>query len=432
MQTALNIETLLNPIAGDAPSGEDLRYSEVYDHIKEARRADEQLAQGEWLTDVKTADWRKVAQLSTEALAERSKDMQIAVWLTEAWTHLHGYGGLAAGLELIHRLMQDFWPTLLPPIDDGDLDYRIGPLVFLNERLPSTVYRVPLCDPAHSRGFGYYHLEESRLVGAGHDLDKEQKKRREALIAEGKISAEDFTTAVNASSMTFYQNAANQLRRCRAALAELDRIATEKFAPNPPGFGHLIKAVESCSGFIERVAKDKSRSEVVPQEEEPAHEAPESRNPIEISDSGESMPQEAISSGQAISDITPGEQIVWRQVSRKLEQGMLKPAMDQLLSCAAISPSVRGKNRYYLMLAKLCLKADRADLASPITEELYQTIETMQLEKWEHSAWIADVVETLYRCMTATEQAQSDRSRILFQKLCLLNVAKAAAYRLNI
>jgi len=36
-------EGLLNPIPGENPSGQSLRYDPVYDKIREARRADEEL-----------------------------------------------------------------------------------------------------------------------------------------------------------------------------------------------------------------------------------------------------------------------------------------------------------------------------------------------------------------------------------------------------
>lgn len=43
---AIDIESLLIPIPGDNPSGENLRYAAVYSDIKEARRADDPLNGG--------------------------------------------------------------------------------------------------------------------------------------------------------------------------------------------------------------------------------------------------------------------------------------------------------------------------------------------------------------------------------------------------
>ncbi|MBI5062904.1 MAG: type VI secretion system protein TssA, partial [Desulfatitalea sp.] len=55
-----------------------------------------------------------------------------------------------------------------------------------------------------------------------------------------------------------------------------------------------------------------------------------------------------------------------------------------------------------------------------------------QLDKWEPPAWIADVVDTLFRCLAAAKQIETERARMLFQKLCMLDVTKAAAYRIGL
>lgn len=429
----MNIQALLEPISPTNPSGGDLRYSDVYDQIKEARRADEPLEQGEWQTEIKTADWRQVAKLASKALKEKTKDLQIAVWLTEAWVHLHGYAGLKAGLGLICGLLNTFWATLYPLIEDGDPDFRIGPLMLLNEKLPVIVFRVPLCDPAHAKGYNYYQREESLLVGFGQKLDKEQKQRREALISEGKISGEQFTAAVNASPLAYYKKISRELLQCRETLLTLVGIVAEKFSPDPPGFAQLMVSIDACSVIANRILDDKRKSEFVPEEDVETEAIEKGSNPskdtFDMETPATSSFDPTLPQAHAIVDISPTERILWQQVSQKVLKGCLKEAMDQLLSASALSPSIREKNRYLLLVAKLCLKAERADLARPIAEELYHLIETLQLEKWEHPSWIAEVVETLYRCLVAADELQSDHAKGLFRKLCLLSVTKAAAYR---
>lgn len=436
MDSALTLDDLLQPISHVSPSGDDLRYAPIYDQIKEARRADDVLEQGEWQTEVKNSDWRLVIKLCREALTTQTKDLQIAVWLTEAMIHHYGFAGLAAGLELIRKLIQDFWPTLYPSIEEGDLDYRIGPLTFLNERLPDSIYEVSLCDPIQTKGFNYRQWEESRLVGFNQNLDKEQRQRREILIGEGKISPEQFAVSINTCSMTFYSDVTEQLRKCSTAAQDLDIILNEKFAPDPPGLTKVIAAIAACARVVGRIFKDKNKSEIGPQEEtedgrtpgfSQAHLETFAVDPVSCSDqarAGIPMPVR-----NAISDISSSERWLWKQVLGALEQGHLKDAMDQLLSAAALAPSIREKNRYQLLVAKLCLKADRIDLAGPIVEELYKLIETLKLEKWEHPSWVADVVETLYRCLSANGAEETDRTKTLFEKLCLLNVTRAAVYR---
>src|SRR5579875_1098827 len=74
-------DDLLTPIPGANPSGASLRYDGITDAIKEARREEIDAPQGEWKTAIKTADHVQVIKLAGEALAKRSKDLQIAVWL---------------------------------------------------------------------------------------------------------------------------------------------------------------------------------------------------------------------------------------------------------------------------------------------------------------------------------------------------------------
>src|ERR1700694_6315960 len=112
-------DDLLNPIPGDNPSGANLRYAPVYDKIKEARRQDDDAPQGEWAHERKVADYKQVVKLASEALAAKSKDLQLAVWLTEAMLRTEGYAGLLASLKLCQSLIENFWDTLYPELEDG-------------------------------------------------------------------------------------------------------------------------------------------------------------------------------------------------------------------------------------------------------------------------------------------------------------------------
>ncbi|KAG0928498.1 hypothetical protein G6F31_017701 [Rhizopus arrhizus] len=90
-----DINALLQPIPGDAPCGVDLVFSPEFDAIREARRHDDpQLDQGDWVIDLKEADWPEVARICSTVLRERSKDIRIASWLAEAWAKTRGFAGL--------------------------------------------------------------------------------------------------------------------------------------------------------------------------------------------------------------------------------------------------------------------------------------------------------------------------------------------------
>jgi type VI secretion system protein ImpA len=80
-----------------------------------------------WQTELKRADWGAVEFLCSTALAERSKDLQLAAWLLEAWIQLDGFEGAARGLELIARLCMAFWDGMYPSLTE-ELEARLAPV----------------------------------------------------------------------------------------------------------------------------------------------------------------------------------------------------------------------------------------------------------------------------------------------------------------
>ena len=120
----IDFEALLTPISESNPSGEPQQYTGLYDEIREARRADDNLDQGAWQTGLKVADYREVISLSVPALTSQTKDLQICVWLTEALTKQNGFVGLRDSLRLIREIEENFWDTFYPEIDEGDMEGR--------------------------------------------------------------------------------------------------------------------------------------------------------------------------------------------------------------------------------------------------------------------------------------------------------------------
>ncbi len=431
----LTLETYTAPIPGATPSGVDLRYTPVYDQIKEAKRADDQLDRGEWHTELKRADWPVVGKLCGDALQQQTKDLQIAAWFAESLVHQYGFAGLAFSLELITQLLIDFWDTLHPAIEDGDLDFRIGPFTYLNEKLPAALCQVPLCDPERTKGFNYFDREGSRQVGFDNGLSKEQKERRQLLIEEGKISGEEFAAAVTMSPLVFYKALHKELEQCARQLKSLEKMVNQRFEPDPPGFSLLGDAMKDCTRVVKKILDEKQKSEIDPIDDEEAVTGDDDKMAHAfVAEEAVDLGEDAVSpflEQNAISDISADERAIWKAVAGKAGNGHLKNALNQLMAAAALAPSVRQKNRYLLLVAKLCLRAGRHDLAKPIAEQLYGLIESLHLEKWEHPAWIAEVIETLYRCLEQENDGASERAATLFQKLCTLNITKAATFRLE-
>ncbi len=452
MKATIDVEALLTPIPGDNPSGEDLRYTQVYDDIKEARRADDVLDMGDWQREIKTSDWSEVIRLSRDVLGQKSKDLQIAAWLVEALAVSSGFEGAGKGLSVMNGLLEHFWDTLYPEIDGDDLDYRIAPLEFLNDKLSSSIRLIPLTEPGTTPGYSLLKWKESRDVGSEADTknkygdtDDKKKERRDELLGEGKIPAEEFDACVARSSGAFYKKLAADLSYCRQAFKELDSIVDGKFGNDAPRLSDFGDALGECERLVSRICSDlggleddntKPAVEPVPapvEEKEPVLTAP-----IPAATSEKPMiRKQAVARETALPlphmshDVALQEDALWEEALGILEDGGFKSALDRLLSICNSQPSERGRSRYSLLVAKLCLKAARPDLARPIMEQLHTRITDLQLEKWESPLWIAEVLDALYQCLMSGEPSDDDMARAgdLFRRICTFNVTQALNYR---
>jgi type VI secretion system protein ImpA len=143
-----DLDRLTAPVSAENPGGEWLRYQGTYDQVRDARREDDAgLPQGVWQSELKRADWGAVEALCAEALVHRSKDLQLAAWLLEAWIQLDGFAGAARGIELLRRLCADFWEQMYPALG-SDLGPRLAPIQWVNEKLARRLRLLRLTRPA--------------------------------------------------------------------------------------------------------------------------------------------------------------------------------------------------------------------------------------------------------------------------------------------
>jgi type VI secretion system protein ImpA len=137
-------QQLLEPISALHPGGSDLAFSPELDAIAHARKFDDpSLDQGEWVTDLKEADWDFVVERCAALLATRSKDLRLAVWLAEAATLQHGLRGLAESWTVLAGLFERYWDLGLFPEADEDQEQRIGNVAWILARTPALLRGVP-------------------------------------------------------------------------------------------------------------------------------------------------------------------------------------------------------------------------------------------------------------------------------------------------
>ena len=269
----IDFEALLQPIEGDNPSGEPMQYSGLYDEIREARRADDtSVSYGEWQAELKVADYRKVIELAVPALSTQTKDLQISVWLTEALTGQHGFAGFRDGVRLIRRLEEDFWDTLYPEIDEGDMEARANAIDWMNrDEFSLMLKKIPL---TAGDGFTYLQWEESTRFDFPEDiesLDYEDRDRFKALRdqaeKENRKTGDQWRKAKSLTKRAFVETLNLTLEECVAELNALDRTDEEKFDRNQvPGVNDLKKTFSSLTIVVSKFVEEKRIEE--PDEEE--------------------------------------------------------------------------------------------------------------------------------------------------------------------
>jgi type VI secretion system protein ImpA len=245
----LDLERLLNPIPGDNPAGEPLRYEGTYDRIQEAREEDADLPQGVWERELKKADWKGVRGLCLEALESRSKDIQIGVWLLEALLHLHGFEGLREGMKLLMGLCEGFWDHLYPEIEEDDFESRVSPFIWMNEKLYLKLKTVRITQPDTVDAVPYTWAD---WESAGHleKLALREKNLLQDAEAKGKITRAKFLGSVMFTPKSFYQSQSQYLLTAVEIANQLGHFLDERCGKQSPSLAQFREAMEGIQRLL--------------------------------------------------------------------------------------------------------------------------------------------------------------------------------------
>lgn len=249
------VEQLLTPIPGANPGGVAIRYEPVYDKIKEARREEEDIPQGDWQAERKVADWPLVVKLATETLEKKSKDLQIAAWLTEAKLRREGFAGLREGIDLIDGLLAQFWDHVYPPIEDGDAEIRAAPIEWIGSRIDSAVRGVPLNRVGHS----LQKYKESRTVPTEIEAaaDPSKLEARQAALSNKKLTPEEFDKGFDSTPKPWYKGLVADIEATVASLNHLETRSQELFGSVAPSFSPLRTAIADAERSARQLLKRK-------------------------------------------------------------------------------------------------------------------------------------------------------------------------------
>ncbi len=276
MHSALkSSESLLAPIPGSNAVGFSVRYTGVYDEIIEARREDDSsLPQGIWQTDLKLADWQKVEDICTEILRAKSKDLQIAAWLTEAWLHKNGLEGLTQGILLIDALCQRFWPNIHPQIKGNDVEFRLSPFEWANEKLSDKVVNIKITHP-EKKDTPTCSLSDHLFM-----LNTTSETKAE------KLNIEEFTASQRSTSNEFFQSLLANATNALEAISNLEKHINTNLKSDSLSMSRLQQVIRTLHKYAENCLRSRNISnDNQPEKEKPmsnkkAAPKPNKRNPL--------------------------------------------------------------------------------------------------------------------------------------------------------
>lgn len=115
----VDVEKLLEPVDPARPAGRDCEYDPEFVDLESKSQGQPERRMGDAVQAATLPDWSKVMEIAV-ALFVQSKDIRVAQYLCRALLGMHGFAGLAEGLEVVHGLLERYWKTLHPQMDPDD------------------------------------------------------------------------------------------------------------------------------------------------------------------------------------------------------------------------------------------------------------------------------------------------------------------------
>jgi type VI secretion system protein ImpA len=128
--TALPVDDLLAPLGDATPCGDDLEYDPAFVALEAASRGKPEQQFGDKVIPAEDPDWRAVNEQAL-ALAQRTRDLRVAVLLARSGARVHGVRAYADGLTLLAGLLERHWDHVYPLLDaedDNDPTMRMSAL----------------------------------------------------------------------------------------------------------------------------------------------------------------------------------------------------------------------------------------------------------------------------------------------------------------
>jgi type VI secretion system protein ImpA len=264
----LDFAKLLAPIPGDMPTGVDLRADpspeSEFQKIREARKRSRNSERSlevppdneEERKKIDPPVWGDVLGLGKKILAEKSKDLEVTAYMTEALVRQARFAGLRDGYRLARELIGQFWEGIYPPPEDSDTEMRFKLLLDLagvgtTGALIAPLRKLPMTEETSLGAFSLSHYTQALALDKVPDPKVRQQK-----IDKGTVPLKTIKDAVAETPASFYADLIDDVTQAIAEIKGFCDGLKEKSQYEAPS-SEIVGVLDECLAMIKDVARDK-------------------------------------------------------------------------------------------------------------------------------------------------------------------------------
>jgi type VI secretion system protein ImpA len=239
----LEFSQFLEDVSAEAPCGENLEYDPVLQEIERESEGVPKQQMGDSTLPAEEADWKSIRRKSLQLL-ERTRDIQVTMYLTRALTHTEGLEGANQGLTLLYGLLDKYWDCVYP-LQDPDDDY---PVLRMNAMYALNDYDTFL-KPIRSAP-----LTESRVMGRFTLTDIEHAAGKSSIDAKDDSDIpkqSEIDAAFMDTELSHLENKRDNVELALSQVEAISALTTERVgAVNAPNFDALIALLKELKQVL--------------------------------------------------------------------------------------------------------------------------------------------------------------------------------------
>jgi type VI secretion system protein ImpA len=248
MSSEIDWKSFAIPLDSGAPCGPDLVDDPAFLALETAGEGEPEQEIGKFVQEATGPDWAGVHELAL-ALAARTRDLRVLIWLTRSVARRTGFEDAVHGLQLIHTLIEQQWADVHPQPEGDDYTRRMNAFATLSD--PNYFIADLRHCALHMRRGKALRVRDLELA-LGHDKPHEH----EQVLSQGELL--DALQVAAAASPSLQDS----MKQGYATAQAIERRLNEQVgAVNAPELGSLLRLLKFVATSASRLAGSESQAQ---------------------------------------------------------------------------------------------------------------------------------------------------------------------------